>query len=102
LARMTAGKLEAWLSDQYRHPHETCHTLTEVLGWIEENGLDFINSIPKPGLEPALSPDERLFEPRLCGNRVGRLLSQLADFGSGYREGGFFIVIGRRPKEVAI
>jgi carbamoyltransferase len=103
LARMTsAGKRESWISDQYRHPHETCHTLTEVLDWMREDGLEFVNSIPKPEAGPTLLPDERLFERRPCGSRVGRFLSQLADLGNGYREGGFFIAIGRRrTKEAA-
>jgi carbamoyltransferase len=96
----TEGKREAWLSDQYRHPHETCHHLGEVFGWLDEAGLEFVNSIPKPDLEPTLLPDEHLFDPRPRGNAATRFLSQVADFGSGYREGGFFIVIGRRPREV--
>src|SRR5262249_20683942 len=90
------GKREAWFQDQYCHPHETCHTLDEVLGWMEENDLDFVNSIPKPSVGPVLVPGERLFDPRPSGNAFGRFLSQLADMASGYREGGFFIVIGRR------
>jgi SAM-dependent methyltransferase len=102
LARVTAdGKREAWLSDQYRHPHETCHHLGEVLGWLDEAGLEFVNSIPKPVVGPTLLPDERLFDPRPAGHPLGRFCSQLADLGSGYREGGFFIVIGRRSPEVA-
>lgn len=96
------GKREAWFQDQYCHPHETCHTLDEVLGWMEEDGVDFVNSIPKPEVGPVLAPDEHLFAPRPAGTAVSRFLSQLADVGSGYREGGFFIIIGRRrPEEMA-
>ena len=93
------GKCEAWFQDQYCHPHETCHTLDEVLGWMEEDGVDFVNSIPKPEVGPVLTPDEHLFAPRPAGTAVSRFLSQLADVGSGYREGGFFIIIGRRRLE---
>jgi carbamoyltransferase len=92
------GQREAWFQDQYCHPHETSHTLDEVLGWMEEDGLEFVNSIPKPAGGPLLTPDERLFEARDPGNRVSRFLSQMANVGSGYREGGFFIVIGRRQR----
>jgi carbamoyltransferase len=94
------GKREAWLRDQYLHPHETSHTLDEVLGWVEENDLEFVNSIPKPELVPALLPSERLFDSRSTGTGMSRFLSQLADVKSGYREGGFFIVICRRPNGV--
>jgi 2-polyprenyl-3-methyl-5-hydroxy-6-metoxy-1,4-benzoquinol methylase len=94
-----AGKTAAWYQDQYCHPHESCHTIDEVLGWIDEAGLQFVNSIPKPVTGPALTPDERLFGPHEPGTAVSRFLSQLADLRSGYREGGFFTVIGRRPEE---
>jgi SAM-dependent methyltransferase len=95
------GKREAWFQDQYCHPHETCHTLDEVLGWMDESGLEFVNSIPKPEPGPGLVASERLFDPKPAGNPVGRFLSQLADMGSGYREGGFFVIIGRRRAEAA-
>jgi ubiquinone/menaquinone biosynthesis C-methylase UbiE len=90
------GKRDAWFQDQYCHPHETCHTLNEVLGWMEEEGLEFVNSIPQPEVGSELTLDEHLFEPRSPGTAVGRIISQLGHIGSGYREGGFFIVIGRR------
>ena len=60
----SAGKSEAWFQDQYLHPHETCHTLDEVLRWMDDSGLDFVNSIPKPAHGPVLSAGERLFAPR--------------------------------------
>jgi SAM-dependent methyltransferase len=91
-----AGKSEAWFEDQYHHPHETCHTLDEVLGWIHESGLDFVNSIPKSVPGPVLSEGEQLFAPHDHGSALSRVVSQLAFLGNGYREGGFFIVIGRR------
>jgi ubiquinone/menaquinone biosynthesis C-methylase UbiE len=94
--RMRAAKSEAWFRDQYCHPHETAHTLDEVLEWMDESRLEFVNSIPKPVAGPSLVEDERLFEPRGRGTAVSRFLSQLHDVPSGYREGGFFIVIAQR------
>jgi carbamoyltransferase len=93
------GKREAWFRDQYCHPHETCHTLDEVMRWMAEDGLEFVNSIPKPEAGPGLTPDERMFARNDPGTAFGRVVSQLAYMGSGYREGGFFIVIGRRRIE---
>jgi 2-polyprenyl-3-methyl-5-hydroxy-6-metoxy-1,4-benzoquinol methylase len=90
------GKVEAWFQDQYCHPVETCHTIDEMMGWMNESGIDFVNSIPKPYPGPVLTPDEDLFQPRDPGNAVTRIASQIADMGNGYREGGFYIVIGRR------
>ena len=100
LARVRGrGKREAWLRDQYCHPHETCHTLDEVLGWLDADGFEFVNSVPKPAPGPGLTPDEDLFGQRSRGNRLSRWASQLAHLPSGYREGGFFLVIGRRAGE---
>jgi SAM-dependent methyltransferase len=89
-------KHDAWFRDQYEHPHESCHTIDEVLEWMAEDGLDFINSVPKPNGGVALSSDETLFEPRSTGSGWSRFISQLAHVPSGYREGGFFIMIARR------
>jgi carbamoyltransferase len=97
-----AGKREAWFQDQYCHPHESCHTLGEVLGWMDECDLEFINAIPKPAPGPALVAGEPLFAPRDRGTALSRMLSQLAAMGNGYREGGFFIMIGRRRPSEAV
>ena len=90
------GKRQAWFRDQYQHPHETWHTIDEVLTWMTEDGFDFVNSIPKPAVGTVLGAHERLFEARDSGTLSSRMLSQLANVGSGYREGGFFIMIGQR------
>ena len=42
------GRREAWFRDQYCHPHESCHTIDEVLEWMDESDCEFVNSIPKP------------------------------------------------------
>ena len=91
------GKMDAWYRDQYEHPHETSHTIDEVLSWIDADGLEFVNSVPKATGGPALGADESLFEPRSRGTPMSRLASQLGHVSSGYREGGFFIMIARRP-----
>jgi SAM-dependent methyltransferase len=96
-----ARRREAWFQDQYCHPHESSHTLDEVLGWLDESGLEFVNSIPKPRPGPALGQDEWLFAPRDPGSSLSRFTSQVASLGNGYREGGFFIVICRRRAEGA-
>jgi carbamoyltransferase len=93
------GKRQAWFRDQYEHPHETWHTIDEVLGWMAADGFDFVNSIPKPVVGPVVTSQESLFTPRSPGTGWSRVLSQVADMRSGYREGGFFIVIGQRRLE---
>ena len=95
-ATFAPSQRAAWRQDQYYHPHETCHTLDQVMGWIHENGFEFVNAIPKPTGGPGLTPEEKLFEPKDRGTPLSRVGSQLRSLPSGYREGGFFIVIARR------
>ena len=90
------GKREAWFQDQYCHPHETCHSISEVMTWMDECGIDFVNSIPKPEPGAALVEGEHLFSPHDRGTALSRMMSQIASTGNGYREGGFFVMIGRR------
>ncbi len=93
------AKKEAWFRDQYCHPHESVHSLDEVIGWLNEFGFEYINSIPKPTLRRPMAPNEMLFKPIDAGNFISRKLSQLLDLGSGYREGGFFIVIAKKKEK---
>ena len=50
-SRLRAGthepaRIRAWFMDQYQHPHETRHSMDEVLGWFEKYGVDFVNATP--------------------------------------------------------
>src|SRR4029077_6178519 len=40
------ARREAWLRDQYQHPEEHRHTLAEVQGWFDENGVDYVRAYP--------------------------------------------------------
>lgn len=88
------SKQRAWFMDQYNHPHESRHTIGEVIGWVARAGLTYVKSIPKTNGRP-FSESERLFEPEPPGNPVRRLAAELAMAFSGSREGGFFIVIAQ-------
>jgi SAM-dependent methyltransferase len=85
-----------WFMDQYQHPHESKHTIGEVLGWFEASGVEFVNGIPKCSATSLFSPTERLFEPNPPGTALDHLVVQLGMLLSGGREGGFFIMIGRK------
>ena len=64
---------------------------------MDEDGFEFVNSIPKPRAGPGAGrARSSCLRPADAGSAVSRVLSQVAYMGSGYREGGFFIVIGRR------
>jgi carbamoyltransferase len=94
----SAGKERAWFADQYRHPHESKHTFDEVLAWFEATGLEFVRGVPAMRLEDDGLEGENLFEPQPRGNALDHRLAQWAEIvAAGQREGGFFVMIGRRP-----
>ena len=68
----------------------------EVLDWFDANGFDFVNGIPKYRPWEAFRDDEDLFEVHDPGTAFDRAISQLEMIVSGSREGGFYIVIGRK------
>ncbi|MCP4204093.1 MAG: methyltransferase domain-containing protein [bacterium] len=90
------ARRRSWFNDQYRHPHETKHSIGEVLGWFVEDGVEFVNAIPKATALDRFTADERLFERNPAGSALDHALVQLGmALGSG-EEGGLFLVIGRK------
>lgn len=85
-----------WFMDQYRNPHESKHTIGEVLIWFDRAGVEFMNGIPKPLAFEQVTSEERLFEKTPRGTRLDHLLVQLGLLLRGGREGGFFVMIGRK------
>ncbi len=89
------ARIKAWFRDQYQHPHETRHSMDEVLRWFDAYGIDFVNGIPHvDGSE--FSERERLFEPHTAGTAAARIAAQSAMLLSGGKDGGLFIMIGRK------
>jgi SAM-dependent methyltransferase len=89
------ARKRAWFMDQYKHPHESKHSYSEVIDWFEDNGFEFLFSIPKidPG---AFAPDEQLFAPHGKGTGLTRFLTELGMLLKGGKDGALFIMIGRR------
>ena len=85
-----------WFLDQYKNPRESKQTIGEVLSWFQESGVEFVNSIPKCKALESFSPRERLFEASPAGTRLDHFVVQLGMLLGGGREGGFFVMIGRR------
>jgi len=94
-ARMNEGRWQAWFRDQYRHPHETRHSIDEVLGWFDAGGVDFQLSIPAADGSPFTNAT-RLFEPHPRATLTVRAAAQLQMLLTGGRDGGLFIMIGRK------
>jgi 2-polyprenyl-3-methyl-5-hydroxy-6-metoxy-1,4-benzoquinol methylase len=88
-------KAEIWIKDQYYNPHETWHSIDEVLHWFQENNVDYLNCYP-----PILGVDGNgrrgIFAPTSSGSTSTRVLTQLSWLGTIASEGALFVMIGRR------
>jgi SAM-dependent methyltransferase len=94
-AQMNEGRWQAWFRDQYRHPHETRHSIDEVLGWFDACGVDFLSSIPAAD-GSLFTSSTQLFEPHGRGTAALRAATQLQMLLTGGRDGGLFIMIGHK------
>jgi carbamoyltransferase len=94
--KVSEGQKRAWFSDQYRHPHESKHTIDEVLRWFDGNGIEFLRGIPSVTPGPGMMNGTDLFEPEPRGSRLDHLLVQYKEIVTGSREGGFFLMLGRK------
>jgi SAM-dependent methyltransferase len=88
-------RINAWFMDQYRHPHETRHSMNEVLRWFRKYNVDFVNGIPHlDGSD--FSEREQLFNDHRSGTPMSRTMTQVGMLLSGGTDGGLFIMIGRK------
>jgi SAM-dependent methyltransferase len=94
--RMSEGKARAWFADQYNHPHESKHTIGEVLEWFDAHGVAVVRGVPSVTGNREDIGHGRLFQPTPAGSRWDHLGVQLRQVVGGNQEGGFFIMIGRR------
>ena len=84
-----------WAVKGDRRPHETRHSMDELLGWFKSEGFDFTASIPNIG-DAEFSEQMPLFEVRSAGRRRDRLSSEIEMLLTGGKERGLFIMIGRK------
>jgi ubiquinone/menaquinone biosynthesis C-methylase UbiE/uncharacterized protein YbaR (Trm112 family) len=88
---------ETWYMDQYRHPHETRHSMDELLQWFNAEGFDFTASIPTIG-DVEFSDRMALFEVQPAGSRMDRLSSEIELLLTGGKDSGLYIMIGRKRR----
>lgn len=89
-------KKHIWFMDQYKNPYQSKHTIREVLKWFDQTGFEFINGIPKLEAFNIFSEQESLFKKNPRGNWLEHLIVQTELLFGGSKEGGVFIMIGRR------
>ncbi len=91
-------KKDAWFNDQYLHPIESKHTLTEVLNWFDKSGIEYISSVPSCTAER--NDMTKIFEKQDRGSFFSRMVSEIIHLlGRSGTEGGLFIVIGKKRTE---
>ena len=85
-------KAEIWIKDQYYNPHETWHSIDEVLHWFDSNRISYLNCFPSIlGASGA-----GLFTSNAATSKLQRILTQLSWLGSIANEGALFVMTGRR------
>ncbi len=86
-------------NDQYLHPHETCHTVGEVLKWFKLNNISYYQTTPSMNVfeEENLSIsgvwDKTENKPP---NLLTRVYKQLTWIWKTNNEGGYWITFGRK------
>lgn len=93
---LTDLRKHTWFMDQYKHPHESKHTIGEVLRWFDLSGFNFVNGIPKLNPLESFSKDEKLFQVNDRGSLFDRFLVQAKMIFTPHNEGGFYIMIGQK------
>lgn len=89
------GKADIWIKDQYYNPHETWHSIDEVMTWFDKNGIDYLNCVPGI-LDTDGEDSEDLFADTSPGGHFQRVVTQVSWLGTIAREGALFDLIGRR------
>ena len=89
-------KKRIWYLDQYKNPHEEKLSVDDILGWFEKNDIEYVNAVPKIRLGQRFTPSDSLFESQPAGSCLEHLLCQIRWIFTEGREGGFFILIGRK------
>jgi SAM-dependent methyltransferase/uncharacterized protein YbaR (Trm112 family) len=90
-----ANRRNAWYMDQYRHPHESRHSIDEVVQWFDRSAVDLLLVIPPVGGEQ-FTEETALFAPRARSGRLDHFVTELAMLLSGGRDGGLYVMIGRK------
>lgn len=96
---LCTAKKQAWFLDQYKNPHESSHSIGEILRWFDKTGFEFINSLPKADLLDSFTKDESIFDSHSCGTSLDHFLIQSKLLLNGGQEGGFFTMIGRKKHD---
>ena len=94
--QISKARKNAWFTDQYKNPHESKHTIGEVLTWLKETGFSFVKSIPKTIPFEQFHESEKLFIPDRLGSWLTRTIVEVSMAFTASGDGGLFIVIAQK------
>ena len=88
-----------WRNDQYLHPHETSHTIGEVLKWFKKNEIEYFQTVPS-----STPFNKSNLELEGVWNKVNeiyphlpiRVYKQITWIWKTHHEGGYWISFGRK------
>jgi SAM-dependent methyltransferase len=92
---LNSGRRSAWFMDQYRHPHESSHSIDEVVRWFDRSDIDMLLTIPPVGGE-RFTEETALFRARPRSSRLDHFVTELGMLLTGGRDGGLYMVIGKK------
>jgi len=92
-------RFSGWWNDQYLHPHETTHTMGEVLKWFKKNNIEYIETLPSSTL--LSSADSEVAgvwnkTKEKYPNIIVRFYKQLTWLWKTDKEGGYWITFGKK------
>ncbi|MBI1813326.1 methyltransferase domain-containing protein [Candidatus Peregrinibacteria bacterium] len=91
------SKKEIWFADQYKNPHESWHSVDEVLGWFDDSGVKFLSGVPAISKTlPEETDGLRLFREHPRGSALEHIVRQLGWMFTIGREGGLFVMVGTK------
>ena len=94
-------KAEIWIADQYYNPHETWHSIDEVMGWFAENDVSYLNCSPAILGTNGEDTDD-MFAETSPGTPYQRAVTQFGWLGTIAREGALFDVIGKKRDDANV
>lgn len=100
-------KLRGWWNDQYLHPHETVHTIWEVLRWFKKNDISFLQTVPSSVPFSEQKVDfagdylEGLWVKQLHPFFPIGVMKQIAWIWETNHEGGYWVTFGQKNSKTS-
>jgi len=89
-------RARGWWNDQYEHPHESTHTIGEVLDWFKKYNVKYLQTVPNTKFSNGTDLEcYGLFNKERKPTIVHRAYNQLKWIYTTHKEGGYWITFGR-------